>query len=712
MGAGMAWGSTPARFEPASAIALKNNPPVATRAAEDILSAYLTIDDATLDRAALDRLGVRIILETSGLATARIPASAVAALAEVEGVEYIQLASPVSQMLDLARPEVGGDRVRQGEGLQQGYTGKGVIVGVVDSGFDYGHAAFRDSEGNLRIKRIWEQGTTPSGGAASPEKFGYGMELTSPEAILEAEGDIRNNSHGTHVTAIAAGSDASDNNRVLGMAPDAEIVLVSLNGDTDASVDISNAIAYIFDYADAEGKPCVINLSLGAHNGPHDGTSAFDRIADSLQGPGRLIVGSAGNHRQNKFHAEHRFASADEAPMRTFVDYLRAITTANAGGDIEVWGDEGQDIEVALLCYNVNSGEVAERVVLLPAGATEGSEATDVSLGRNIAGNLTAATELNPTNGKWHVAITSGVTSIRTNYAVAIEVVAKTPGKVDIWADNVKLGLTSKGLEGFTDGDASTIAEIGGTAQRIMTVGAYTTRSKYTRFNESDVLALDETDGEICSFSSAGPTADGRVKPNIAAPGCYVSSAVSSNDGSGTLVVSYAYETPERSNMYGYMQGTSMASPLVAGVVATWLQAYPELTPEALADIMQRTARKDEFTGELATPDNDWGFGKVDAYAGLRECLVAAHVQNVEAAATPAPCLSVSGEEIGILFDAEYASARLDIYNAQGGLTLSREFRNTLPGEQKSVSITALPAGVYILRMATPQGERTLKFNR
>ena len=63
---------------------------------------------------------------------------------------------------------------------------------------------------------------------------------------------------------------------------------------------ISNAIAYIYDYAEMMGMPCVVNLSLGAHAGPHDGTSPFDLMADAMQKEGRLIVGSAGNHRADK----------------------------------------------------------------------------------------------------------------------------------------------------------------------------------------------------------------------------------------------------------------------------------------------------------------------------------------------------------------------------------------------------------------------------
>ncbi len=57
---------------------------------------------------------------------------------------------------------------------------------------------------------------------------------------------------------------------------------------------ITDGIKYIYDYAESVGKPCVINMSLGYHIGPHDGTSTFDRICDELQGEGRLFGRSFG----------------------------------------------------------------------------------------------------------------------------------------------------------------------------------------------------------------------------------------------------------------------------------------------------------------------------------------------------------------------------------------------------------------------------------
>lgn len=156
-----------------------------------------------------------------------------------------------------------------------------------------------------------------------------------------------------------------------------------------------------------------------------------------------------------------------------------------------------------------------ERVVIYPAD----EPAATISLGRNITGNFTVATETaNPANGKPHILLTSAVTAIRNNYAIAIEVTPKSAGQVDIWADNVHLGLSGKGVEGYQDANGSTIAELGGTSGRILTVGAYTTRNSYVLYDQTTENSLDETVGAISSFSNYGPTADGRMKPQVTAP--------------------------------------------------------------------------------------------------------------------------------------------------------------------------------------------------
>lgn len=673
----------------------------AVGAASSQLSAYVTIDPA---RTSWQQLGVTPIAENAGTATVRLTLDALQRLAKQQGVEYIQITSGATQMLNLARQEAGTDLIHKGTDLPQAYTGEGVVVGVVDAGFDYMHAAFRrPADGALRIKRVWEQSATTLDGASAPAKYGYGIELNTPELIEKAQGDSDSNSHGTHVAAIAAGSDAYKDGAYVGNAPDADIVLVALDLNASTNADISNAVQYIFDYADEVGKPCVVNLSLGNQDGPHDGTSTFDTMTDAMQGPGRLIVGAAGNHRTDAFHIDHTFATADAAPLRTFVKYKVAPSNSVSGGTIEIWGEKGVDFTVDIAVYSTFNKKDARSTTVYPAEGV-----TDVDFGKYATGTWKVASEVSPLNGKPHVVLTSALTSIRNNYAIALTVTPKTAGRVNIWSDNTYLALESRDIEGFSAPDAasSTLCEIGGTGKRILTVGSYTTRNEYTT-NGGQQATLQETVGDLSSFSSYGPTVDGRMKPNITAPGCFIISAVSNNDASGNLMYAEYNENFGRYNQYGYMQGTSMASPFVAGIVATWLQAYPQLTPEQLHEIVQNTARKDSFTA--TAPDSNWGYGKINALDGLRQCIEKQETGCVSVAMPFDGTVRIADGNILLGF-ARDTQATLCITSMTGSTLFSKQLGKRSAGETLSVAVPQLPKGVYLLSVKTPTATKTFKF--
>lgn len=673
----------------------------AVGAADRQLSAYVTIDPALTS---WQQLGVTPIAENANTATVRLSLDALQRLAKQQGVEYIQITSGATQMLNLARQEAGTDQIHKGTSLPQAYTGEGVVVGVVDAGFDYMHAAFRrPADGALRIKRVWEQSATTLDGASAPAKYGYGIELNTPELIEKAQGDSDSNSHGTHVAAIAAGSDAYKDGAYVGNAPDADIVLVALDLNASTNADISNAVQYIFDYADEVGKPCVVNLSLGNQDGPHDGTSTFDTMTDAMQGPGRLIVGAAGNHRTDAFHIDHTFATADAAPLRTFVKYKVAPSNSVSGGTIEIWGEKGVDFTVDIAAYSTFNKKDARSTTVYPAEGV-----TNVDFGKYATGTWKVASEVSPLNGKPHVVLTSALTSIRNNYAIALTVTPKTAGRVNIWSDNTYLALESRDIEGFSAPDAasSTLCEIGGTGKRILTVGSYTTRNEYTT-NGGQQATLQETVGDLSSFSSYGPTVDGRMKPNITAPGCFIISAVSNNDASGNLMYAEYNENFGRYNQYGYMQGTSMASPFVAGIVATWLQAYPQLTPEQLHEIVQNTARKDSFTA--TAPDSNWGYGKINALDGLRQCIEKQETGCVSVAMPFDGTVRIADGNIVLGF-ARDTQATLCITSMTGSTLFSKPLGKRSAGETLSVAVPQLPKGVYLLSVKTPTATKTFKF--
>ncbi len=669
-------------------------------AASEPVGAYLHVD-ASLDRGTLEALGVQVNLDLGDLLTVRLPLNALEKIAAVPGVNYVQTATAVRPMMDKARPAADADRVLSGEGLQRPYTGKGVVVGIIDSGFDYTHPNFYSADGSdFRIHRVWEQRHS---GGTPPDGFSYGSEFTEKEAILTSGGDVVSNSHGTHVAGIAAGAYRSASVPWYGLAPDADLVLVGMGDATKNNVNISDAIAYIFAYAESVGKPCVINMSLGTMIGPHDGTSVFDQTADRLQGQGRLLVGSSGNFGADKIHVSRNFSGEGDGDLRTLVNYKLKPSSSVSGGEIDIWGTAGMKYDVQLVVYNTNRGEVVDQTPLLDASVAEGNT-LEYEFTNSSKGKVLLTSEINPFNGKTHTFVSLALTNLRYGHALGVIVTPRSAGEVHAWADDAYVQFTNEGLDEWQDGDTRhTLAEIGGTAKEIISVGAFTTRKAYTIYGTTREEISNETEGAIASFSGKGAALDGRMKPDVAAPGTYIASSVSSHDVNlSNYPIAGTTEWQGKTYHYVYMQGTSMAAPFVSGVVATWLEANPNLTAEDLRAVLAETSLHDDFTTDLSGAGRDlWGHGKINAHGGLQHCLqLAAGIEaaTVQPAATPATRLVPGGR---LLFARSAANVTLSLYDLSGKLLRIAEMGRVAPGQELELPIGGLSAGAYVVRVAT-----------
>lgn len=561
---------------------------------------------------ALDQLmsmGIQVLPEIStGYATAVVPIEKLAEAASVPGIEYIERGGEPQLRMRYARAKAQVDQLHKDawQMVGKGYTGNGVVVGVIDIGLEYNHVNFRDADGNLRIKRVWKQDGT---GGVSPKKFGYGVEYTSADQIKAAVYDTPAQSHATHVTGIAAGSERSTN--LYGVAPDADIVFVSFGNN---SADVANAIRYIFDYADEVGKPCVINMSLGSHQGPHDGTSALDRAIDSMVGPGRIIVGACGNEGQNKLHINKKFSGTD-LTLKTMLSF----SIGSKYNEIDIWNRSGKNFTV--------QGVVVDNLKAKVLASTAEHAAN------NVSGYTLKSFYADETGIEGYMIITSSLDPDTEHYNVLVKV------QCDQAADSRKFGLIIKGEDGdeinlwsvgtndfinaskagWTAGTTNcTVGEIGGTAKRIISVGSYNSSNiALPWWDPENAYQLGSVQTDIIStFSSEGPTADGRLKPEISAPGMLVLSSVNSSYITPEQV--YGPRVQDAAGNYYYYDadaGTSMASPMVAGTIAAWLEAYPELTPEEALIGLKEGALTDTYTGEC--PNNKAGYGKLGAYYGI-----------------------------------------------------------------------------------------------
>lgn len=676
---------------------------------EDI-SAYLVLKGEP-DTAMLSRAGVTLQTRVEDWLTVRMPVASLQAVGHMPFVKYLQPSRTVIPQLDEARAAAGVDAVFSGWDLPQSYTGKGVVIGIVDAGFDYNHINFLTSDHTgCRISRVWEQSTTTG---IPPVGYTYGTEFTLPEAIAAAGGDVADNSHGTHVAGIAAGSCTELPWR--GVAPEAEIVLVSKGAVTPDNVNLSDAIAYIFHYADSVGKPCVVNLSLGTLMGPHDGTSPFDQLADRLQGPGRLLVGASGNFGHDKVHVGNTFSGDSLPSLRTMVDFLVKPDAGHTGGEVDIWGTPGTPFAVQLQVVNTATGQVAQESEVIEVGQGDG-DAVTFQLDTNAKGSIGIVTEINPLNGKPHAQLTFAVSNLRTKYAVALVIQPRGEGRIDAWADDVWLRFTDNGCEDWADGNSvCALGEIGGTGQRILSVGAWTTRSEYVPFGATASETTGEVKDELATFSAYGPTVDGRMKPEVAAPGTYIVSSLSAHDGGlSDMPLAGHVEWNGNSHAFGYMQGTSMAAPFMTGVAALWLQACPELTPEHLKEILSSTAQVDETVETSLT--TGWGYGKLDAHAGIIRILE--ERQGITELGngggkvgdtSPLFALRRAGDEVSVRFLRPARDVSLRCMDMQGRTIVQRQWRAVGSGEQHVLPMPCPRKGICLLQVTATEGMQCMK---
>ena len=667
--------------------------------ADRMVSAFISVDDSkVVDE--LRKHGVTVRSVLGDVVTASLPLSCINTIAAIDGVKNIQAGSEVRLLMDAARADANVDACHTATESLGDYTGKGVVVGIVDNGFEYAHADFlKNDYTETRVVRVWEQGAT-SGNA--PEKYGYGAEYTTLNDMKRARLDTYDTFHGTHVAGIAAGSDRSTN--YYGVATEADIVLVSFI--TSQSTSVIDGIKYVFDYAESVGKPCVVNISLGTHLGPHDGTSDTDRALAELVGPGRIIVGAAGNEGAKAVHASKTFSEGNTT-MKTMIGFdndKAATKTAR----IDIWGDKDATLKVKPVVVNTNDGSIMAE---LSEVATDGEKNAELSFpeGCGVEGTVQMALQVSPSNDRPNVLAICSATSIADNRRIGLVITGSKGSTVHMWNSDVTGHFLSEGKEGWTDGDdIYTIAEIGGISPDVITVGSYNTKDSYKDLmgNVHDVDADKMGNvGERSLFSSCGPTTDGRQKPDVVAPGCAVVSATSKY-WQGFYPMAAVAKSQYANDCYDVNIGTSMSSPFVTGTVALWLQANPKLTPSDVRNILNASSRHDQYTGNADSCDrNKWGAGKIDAYAGLQ---IAAGKTGISDTQADVQLFSITTDRAARTAKVMYAAkgnATLSIYTTTGQKVATQ----TLTTSGQTVSLSQLTHGVYVFRLEQGGAAHTVK---
>ena len=664
----------------------------------------ITFDEDT-DLEMLVHKGFIISQLSSNAATIKIPLDKANVLKEVIGIKKITPSRRLFPQMDKARIAGNCLNIENGVDLPQAFTGKVVVFGIIDNGFQYGHPNFYDHEsGNLRITRVWDQNIDT---LESCSRFKYGCEFLQEADILKQAYDDIYTTHGTHVLGIGAGGEKRNNNKYYGIASNAEIVIVSCGGTES---DLLDGIKYIFDYADEVQKPCVINISLGTTLGPHDGTSQSDLIMDELQGPGRLIVGAAGNDGGGTSHTQKTLSFKDKT-FNTFMSFQYYGTTQI--GMLDLWGDEGCKFKGRIYLYdNTNKEEIATSdyfdftnndlmnwdVSVIPEGSTS-----------EIIVNANISTGIYQYNNKPHSSIDVVCRNIdKKRFFIGVSVEG-TKGTVHGWIDDYYSAFSNLGYPSYLKGDdRHSICEIGGTGKRIITAGSYNTKNRYTSIGGSDLSYSGVSLDYISSFSSNGPTLDGRIKPDICAPGSVIMSSLSSVYAafSANNSASSSYFN-NRYYYYGPMQGTSMASPFVAGVMATWLEANPTLTPEEAKEYLKKSAINDSYT--TTAGETQAGYGKINAYEGLKALLQNSTGINDNLNPAESFIYLMTSSGLNMVFTKPMQHLIIRIYDISGMCTYEERMNNVNTGTEITVPQNKLNRGVQIIEVINGTDKTTKK---
>ncbi|MGD9975585.1 MAG: S8 family serine peptidase, partial [Desulfatirhabdiaceae bacterium] len=578
--------------------------------------------------------GCQVSTVTSGgIMTAQAPLDRLDGIAALHGVHRIEAGRAVKTMMDISTGK-DGVNLPQTAYPRTGNTGKGVIIGIIDTGIDIGHPDFIDSLGQTRILSIWDHTLDQEdvgGIAENPDGYSYGTEWRR-EIIQQGYGMCLHrdyDGHGTHVAGTAAGNGRADSYQgpYIGIAPESELLVVKFDFDNvkDRNSDtmILDGINWIFQQAASAEKPCVINMSMGSAYGPHDGSTLEERGIDDLTGPDRIVCVAAGNdgssyedpafdQRGGPIHGSGNFVVANDIVIQTASDYVPDLSdTSRDFLFFDIWysGQDACRVQITSPGGEKYPPHFRGRYRnFWKTGGRDGHIITPEGM-LYVANTRAANTDFDSDNGDNNLYIEISDTHSR-NPAGGRWVIDLIPldgnGGYHAWhGHSTSLSHTffwyDSGSAVHTWGDISDVSlsnnqmTIGSpaTASQVISVGAYQTKNIWPgrlyedwTSPESPYSLIWQAYGvspidyynpfyllDLAYFSSRGPSRDGRIQPFITAPGVGIVASLSSATLNNP---NESYHRRMNRVEYGgnhtTLQGTSMSCPHATGVVALLLE--------------------------------------------------------------------------------------------------------------------------------------------
>ena len=660
--------------------------------------AFVKVDDGGDE--ILRQKGCQVLARVGQIRIVNIPISQLESLSLDHHILRMEARQGTQLTNDQMATHLNALPVYAGQNLPQAFTGQGVVVGVMDVGFDLTHPTFYSNDTTqYRIRRLWDMVTQDTVGS----QLYVGRDYVGRDALL-ALGHSRDGldmSHGTHTAGTAAGSGWHSSYR--GLAPEADLCLVA-NAVGDDLIYIDSAdvykytfatdalgFKYLFDYAKSVGKPCVASFSEGSMQDFWGYDQLYYEMLDSLVGPGCIIVSAAGNNGYLKSWFRK------PAGQLSAGSFLRASST-----EAMFTVKSADDFQLRFVLYGNQTDTlmVSTREVLLQP------DSIGISCLQLDDYLLTVQTVAYPScydSQEICYDVTMTTPAPVGHRPLSVELVGR---EADVEFYRVNAGLITNELNPLLDaGDETHSILSPSSAPCIISVGATSYRDSIQNLNGEWKGYWMGHGGVRVQYSSIGPTFDGRIKPDVMAPGNNIISSYSSyymenhpNNNDLTWDVEH-FDFNGRTYAWNSNSGTSMSCPAVAGAIALWLQAKPDLTPQEVMDVIRRTSH--HYDESLPWPNNEYGYGEIDVYRGLLYILGIDHIEETISQQHTAARIAVSGGELVItLPEPLTASARLRLFTVGG--RLQHDVRIPAGQSVYRLSLSTLPSGLYVLQLDGP----------